>query len=284
MTTAYRQSNYLIQDNQHDSVKVSVYFQVSKKDIVTPSFKRKLRSIKNSVHKYDCGQILVRELTSDTNVLPKKSQMKELAAYLSKYEGTVDTPTFHILWKRLTDYHTLRHVEKSLLVIQFLLDQKPPLYSVAFEEFCKQQKTQFVKLSNYYYKVDGSDIGQNVRIRARDVYSKLFHEQLDQQSLGFSVFEDEDEQIGKQESKEREESDLNKEESIDLAATTPIASAANTKNNSSKGAADIFDIFGELPPTEEQQTNDTGNSANNRNNETGQNDEQCFDDFLGLGQ
>ena len=70
ITTAYRQNNYLIIDNRYNSVTVSVYFQVSNKSIIKPNLKRTIRSIKNKAKKYDRGQILIRELTCDTNQLP----------------------------------------------------------------------------------------------------------------------------------------------------------------------------------------------------------------------
>eukprot|EP01083_Nonionella_stella_P253042 871130_1 len=140
MTTAYRQNNYLIVDNKPNSVIVSVYFRMSNKQIIKPNMKAKIRKIKNSVHKYDEGQRLVRELTSDVQTLPKKKQLTELVHYLLKYESLTDIKTFQILWKRLTDYQTLRHVEKSLLVIEHILKQKHPFYSKAFEQYCTDRK------------------------------------------------------------------------------------------------------------------------------------------------
>jgi len=309
VTTAYRQNNYLIVDNQHNSVTVSVYFRVSKRNIIKPNFKKTIRSIKNKAHNFDEGQILLRELTSDTQLLPKKTLLIKLSKYLNKYESTMDIPTFEILWKRLTDYQTLRHVEKTLLVIEYLINkQQNEYYSVSFEKYLKKRKHEFVKLQNYHYKIDGSDIGQNVRQRANNIYQILFV----------------DENINPIPTKLNEEDD----ESIDVAGTTPlptstsplppIVTSGTTKSNKKRkkkkkkkrkkiddipehnqqdniitedlltfgnsntvdvtqvegtndnpfrvdnnGNHDPFDIFGELPQTQQPQQNDGGNVNGN---------------------
>merc|ERR1719295_1127609 len=119
------------------------------------------RSVKNQVKQYDEGQRMVRELTSNTDTIPTQQQLAELVAYCRN--DMVSTPTYDVLWKRLTDYQVLRHVEKSLLVIEHLILNG----NRKFIRVCAARRAQFEKLSKYVYKIDGSDIGQNVRRRAK---------------------------------------------------------------------------------------------------------------------
>eukprot|EP01083_Nonionella_stella_P040798 110596_1 len=141
---------------------------------MNPSLKRKIRSMKNSMRRHDQGQILISELTSNTNTLPQPSVLHELVQYLIQNERTADKATFKLLWKRLTDYRSLRHVEKSLLVIEHLLSQKRPLYSISFEMYCTDHKPELIKLQKYKFRVGRSEIGRNVRERARNIYQILF--------------------------------------------------------------------------------------------------------------
>merc|ERR1712130_827571 len=139
----------------------------------------------NAVYKYDKGQCLVREVTCNDDILPKRSQLNDLALYISKHEPDsyhpynmkILTNCFKILWGRLNDYQRLRHVEKSLLVIQYLLNKDAVTYSNAFEAFCRDKKRDIVKLKGYHYKIDGTDIGQNVRERASNIYEILFKDE-----------------------------------------------------------------------------------------------------------
>eukprot|EP01083_Nonionella_stella_P244583 851093_1 len=133
--------------------------------------KSALRSIKNEIKKYDEGQRLVRELTSNTDEIPTQQELTELTAYCRN--DMISTPTYDTLWQRLTDYQVLRHVEKALLVIEHLIING----NKKFIRLCLARKSQFQKLSKYVYKIDGSDIGQNVRTRATDIYKQLFKPQ-----------------------------------------------------------------------------------------------------------
>jgi len=113
------------------------------------------------------GQRMVRELTSNTDTIPSDEQLRELVVYCRN--DMVSTPTYDVLWQRLTDYQTLRHVEKALLVIEHLIVNG----TKKFIRVCLARKSQFQKLSKYVYKIDGSDIGQNVRRRAKFCYELL---------------------------------------------------------------------------------------------------------------
>merc|ERR1719273_1913478 len=86
----------------------------------------------------------------------------------------VTNPTYETLWERLQDFKNLRHIEKSLLVIEHLI-----LYGTKkFIRLCLLKKPLLLKLSKYVYKVDGSDIGQNVRRRAKYCHDLLQNEDI----------------------------------------------------------------------------------------------------------
>ena len=127
---------------------------------------------KNEVKRYDEGQRMVRELTSNEDSIPTESQLDALTVYCRN--DMVTNPTYDVLWERLQDFKNLRHVEKSLLVIEHLI-----LYGTKkFIRLCLDKKPLLLKLSKYVYKVDGSDIGQNVRRRAKYCYDLLQNEDI----------------------------------------------------------------------------------------------------------
>ena len=116
---------------------------------------------KADVKRYDEGQRMIRELTSNEDTIPPEEQLEALVRYCRN--DMVTNPTYDTLWERLQDFKNLRHVEKSLLVIEHLI-----LYGTKkFIRLCLAKKPLLLKLSKYVYKVDGSDIGQNVRRRAK---------------------------------------------------------------------------------------------------------------------
>eukprot|EP00483_Globobulimina_turgida_P000705 UN00705 len=134
--------------------------------------KSALRSIKNEIKKYDEGQRMVRELTSNADEIPSQQELTDLTNYCRN--DMISTPTYDTLWQRLTDYQVLRHVEKALLVIEHLILNG----TKKFIRVCLARKSQFQKLSKYVYKIDGSDIGQNVRRRAKYCYELLQKDEI----------------------------------------------------------------------------------------------------------
>jgi len=104
--------------------------------------------------------------------IPTLQQLSALTTYLRN--DMISTPTYDVLWQRLTDYQTLRHVEKSLLVTEHLIING----NKKFIRVCLARKSQFQKLSKYVYKIDGSDIGQNVRRRAKYCFQLLQKDEI----------------------------------------------------------------------------------------------------------
>merc|ERR1712228_409346 len=220
---------------------------------------------KNAVYKYDKGQCLVREVTCNTDILPKRSQLNELAVYISQHEPDQYHPynlkilanTFRVLWGRLTDYQRLRHVEKSLLVIQYLLDQD--IVSDAFTAYCRDRKRDIAKLKSYHYKIDGTDIGQNVRQRASSIYETLWNdEKKNSKYLGVVVEKKpfkKPRDTKKKRKKRTKSASLLRFNSVSHSVNS-IESESESEEDNDGGSNDIFDIFGELPVVEQSEENE----------------------------
>eukprot|EP01084_Bolivina_argentea_P287907 494077_1 len=146
--------------------------------------KSALRSIKNEIKKYDEGQRMVRGITANTEDVPTIAQLSELTNYCRN--DMVSGPTYDVLWQRLTDYQTLRHVEKALLVIEHLINYG----TKKFIRVCLARKSEFQKLTKYVYKIDGSDIGQNVRTRAKECHRLLQDERIINKTGASSAYDD----------------------------------------------------------------------------------------------
>ena len=125
---------------------------------------------------------MVRQLTSNTDEIPTQKELHELVNYCRN--DMKSTPTYDILWQRLTDYQVLRHVEKSLIVIEHLI-----LHGTKkFIRVCNARKSQFQKLSKYVYKIDGSDIGQNVRRRAKYCFELLQKDEIKNKTASYDSY------------------------------------------------------------------------------------------------
>ena len=123
---------------------------------------------------------MVRAITADSDDIPTDQALRELTIYLRN--DMISTPTYEVLWERLTDYLRLRHVEKALLVIEHLI-----LHGTKkFIRICNVRKDEFTKLTKYIYKVDGSDIGQNVRRRALVCAELLQREDIQNKTNNFN--------------------------------------------------------------------------------------------------
>ena len=222
------------------------------------------RALKNAVYKYDEGQCLIRELTCNTDVLPKTSELDKLVTYISQHDTDhpsnehILSASFNILWGRLTDYKLLRHVEKSLLVIQHLLNQG--VVSVSFERFCKERKRDIVRLKGYHYKIDGTEIGQNVRERASSIYTTLWNEVATNKEPSKKPKDT------KRKLKKKRKKPLlrfNSHSGNSIESESESEGSDHNKQNDMNGS-DIFDIFGELPAAVEQ----SEENVNERNDDS----------------
>ena len=127
---------------------------------------------KNEINNYDEGERLVREVTSNERTPPSRQMLIELQLMLgdrNQFETIVK-----MLFKRLKDYNNIRHVEKSLICIEFLLknaDRK-------FVRYCQMDKKSIQKLTRYRYILGNNngvpvDYGGNVRKRAKRIVDLL---------------------------------------------------------------------------------------------------------------
>jgi len=131
-----------------------------------------IRSIKNEINNYDEGERLVREITSNERAPPSREMLTQLQLMLgdrNQFETIVK-----MLFKRLRDYNSIRHVEKSLICIEFLLknaDRK-------FVRYCQMDKKSIQKLTRYRYILGNNngvpvDYGGGVRKRAKRIVDLL---------------------------------------------------------------------------------------------------------------
>mmetsp|Transcript_55874 Transcript_55874/g.88917 ORF Transcript_55874/g.88917 Transcript_55874/m.88917 type:complete len:469 (+) Transcript_55874:57-1463(+) len=135
-----------------------------------------IRSIKNEINNYDEGERLVRELTSNEQAPPTKPELIKLKHMLG---DQYQFPTIvRMLFKRLKDYNNIRHVEKSLIVVEYLIkeaDQK-------FVRYCQRDKRSIAKLQRYRYILGNNngvpvDYGGNIRKRAKRIVDLLDKEE-----------------------------------------------------------------------------------------------------------
>merc|ERR1712157_509954 len=114
------------------------------------------------------GERLVRELTSNEPMPPSTQMLIKLKVMLT---DTYQFPTIvRMLFKRLKDYNNIRHVEKSLICIEYLIkhaDRK-------FVRYCQIDKKSISKLTRYRYILGNNngapvDYGGNIRKRAKRI-------------------------------------------------------------------------------------------------------------------
>mmetsp|Transcript_46306 Transcript_46306/g.76979 ORF Transcript_46306/g.76979 Transcript_46306/m.76979 type:complete len:472 (+) Transcript_46306:36-1451(+) len=134
-----------------------------------------IRSIKNEINNYDEGERLVREATSNEREPPSTSMLIQLKVMIA---DSYQFPTVvRMLFKRLQDYNNIRHCEKSLIVIEYLIknaDRK-------FVRYCQRDKKSISKLQRYRYILSDSDgvpidYGGNIRKRAKRILELLNEE------------------------------------------------------------------------------------------------------------
>merc|ERR1712154_256677 len=114
------------------------------------------------------GERLVRELTSNERTPPSTQMLIKLKIMLT---DQYQFPTIvRMLFKRLKDYNNIRHVEKSLICIEYLIknaDRK-------FVRYCQMDKKSISKLTRYRYILGNNngvpvDYGGNIRKRAKRI-------------------------------------------------------------------------------------------------------------------
>ena len=104
------------------------------------------------------GQSLAKNATSSKKKFanePTTETLKKLSRHCITAENA--RIVFEYLISRLADKESLQHVEKTLIVVEYLI-----LHAhINFPRLCAGHAQLFSKYSTYFYRVDGSDIGQN---------------------------------------------------------------------------------------------------------------------------
>jgi hypothetical protein len=131
-----------------------------------------LRSVKNVALQYSDIEVKVREATSNDKWGASSSQMAEIARATNEYESY--PLLFAMLWKRLNDQEHYLHVQKALLLVDYLLRNG----SERFVTDAKRRKSDLLRLQEYRsYNADGEDVAKNCRNKAAQLYAVLDNDQ-----------------------------------------------------------------------------------------------------------
>jgi len=119
---------------------------------------------------------LVRDLTADSDTNPDQSQLAELATYTLSGRSDQYTKILAMLSKRMTDYPKIKHVKKSLMVIDYGLTN----FSDKFVSDLAQQQSVIQRITKYrYYKNGETDIAGPVRELAASILIKLSEDEIE---------------------------------------------------------------------------------------------------------
>jgi len=138
----------------------------------TANLRKFIREAKNSINGYSDIQILVREATSNDPWGPTSSLMRRIALECENPTNYHDM--FKILWKRLTDFHHIKYVHKSLILIDYLLRYGP-------ERFISDMRLRsdvLRKLCFYKYYKNAIESGIDVRTKAKTILGLLDDKEL----------------------------------------------------------------------------------------------------------
>jgi len=131
-----------------------------------------LRGLKDL--QYTVAEVKVREATSTDAWGPEVSLMREIATFTYKQE---DYPKlFAMLYKRVTDIDHIMHVQKSLILIHFLINHG----SNRFLRDCKKNLLPHVKKLRKYkhFNINNQDDAELARKEAKKIVEMLSDEEL----------------------------------------------------------------------------------------------------------
>jgi hypothetical protein len=141
-----------------------------------------LRSVKNVVYQYNEVELKVREATNNDRYMVSNSQLAVLARATNSYQ---EYPSlFAMLWKRLTDLEHVMHVQKALIVVEYLIRHG----AERFINDAKRRARDIAALQKYkHYDEQNIDDAKEARARAKAVYALLMDDQLLAQERGKSA-------------------------------------------------------------------------------------------------
>jgi epsin len=136
------------------------------------ALRRLFRKAKNEWKQYSEVQVLIREATSNDPWGPSSTLMSRIV-FESESPANYSM-MFTALWKRLTDYEHIKHVLKSLILIEYLLKN----CHLRFVADVRLRSDVIRRLKHYKYFKDGRDVGQDVRAKAQAVMKLLEDKEL----------------------------------------------------------------------------------------------------------
>eukprot|EP01084_Bolivina_argentea_P297652 512828_1 len=187
-----------------------------------------IRSIKNEINNYDEGERLVRELTSNESTPPSTQMLIKLKIMLTdQYQFLT---VVRMLFKRLKDYNNIRHVEKALICIEYLLkhaDRK-------FVRYCQVNEKSMSKLMRYRYILNMQDYGHNIRKRAKRIVTLLKNDdklrQTRAEAQGYSM------KFSKQQKQQRQQKRNKSNNKYSSSTSTKTARKSNGASSKSKSS------------------------------------------------
>jgi len=130
------------------------------------------RSVKNTMMQYSEIECKVRESTSNDSWGASTSLMSEIARATNDYQEY--PKLFAMLWKRLNDYEHVMHVQKALILIDYLLRNG----NDRFINDCKRRARDIAALKKYkHYDANNQDDAKEARAKAKAVYDLLMDDQ-----------------------------------------------------------------------------------------------------------
>jgi len=138
----------------------------------TANLRKLMRDAKNSINGYSDIQVLVREATSNDPWGPTTSLMRRIAVESENPVNYYDM--FKTLWKRLTDFHHIKHVHKSLMLIDYLLKYGPE--KIITDVRLRSDVVR--KLCYYKYYKNGIESGSDVRSKSKAILGLLEDKEL----------------------------------------------------------------------------------------------------------
>jgi len=136
---------------------------------VTSSIKQIIRKVKDQ--QYSPIEVKVREATNSEPWGASTTLLAEIARATYDYH---DYPKLlAMVWKRVTDVQHVMHVQKALILIEYLLRNG----SQRFVEDCKARSRDIAKLTRYkHYDSNNQDDAKDARAKAKVVYELLTDE------------------------------------------------------------------------------------------------------------
>jgi len=139
-------------------------------------------AIKSAIRKvkdlqYTDIEIKVRDATNNDPWGTKTALLQEIADATHNYE---EYPRlFSMLWRRLTDINHVMHVQKALILIEYLLRNGAD----RFIRDAKQRSRDIQKLKKYkHYDQNSEDDAKDARIKAKRVFDLLTNDKLLQEA------------------------------------------------------------------------------------------------------